>query len=63
MVIGDVFPDEDDHPSSFSKEGKNAWNYTSTPLYVFMVFYLIKYRDKLYSQQSRRWGKCLATVR
>jgi len=24
---------------------KNEWSYTSTPQYVFMVWWLIKYRD------------------
>jgi hypothetical protein len=24
---------------------KNKWNYTSTPPYIFMVWYLVKYRD------------------
>jgi hypothetical protein len=25
---------------------KNEWNYTSTPQYVFMAWYLVKHRDK-----------------
>jgi len=24
---------------------KNGWSYTSTPLYVFMVWFLVKHRD------------------
>jgi hypothetical protein len=28
-----------------SAEVKNAWSYTSTPQYVFAVWYLVKHRD------------------
>jgi hypothetical protein len=30
------------HP--FNAEVENAWSYTSTPQYVFMVWYLVKHR-------------------
>jgi hypothetical protein len=33
------------HSPTSSAEGKNAWNYKSTPPYVFMVWYLVKHRD------------------
>jgi hypothetical protein len=33
---------EADHSSQSSAEIKNAWSYTSTPLYVFMILCLIK---------------------
>jgi hypothetical protein len=36
------------HSSTSSAEVKNAWNYTSTPTYIFMASWLIKCRgDKL----------------
>jgi hypothetical protein len=28
-----------------SAEVKNAWRYTSTPQYVFMAWYLVKYKE------------------
>jgi hypothetical protein len=34
-----------DHSPPTSAEVKNAWNYTSTPQYVFMVWCLVKHRD------------------
>jgi len=36
---------EGDHSPPSSAEIKNAWSYTSTPPYVFMVWYLVKHRD------------------
>jgi hypothetical protein len=36
---------EADHSPSSSAEVKNAWNYTSTPHYVFMAWCLVKHRD------------------
>jgi hypothetical protein len=36
---------EADHSSISGAEVKNAWSYTSTPQYVFMVWYLVKLRD------------------
>jgi hypothetical protein len=37
---------EADHSAPSSAEVKNAWSYTSTPQYVFMAWYLVKHRDK-----------------
>jgi len=37
---------EDDNPSPSSAEVKNEWDYTSTPPYVSMMWYLVKQRDK-----------------
>jgi hypothetical protein len=36
---------EADHPPPSSAEVENAWSYTSTPQYVFMVWCLVKHRD------------------
>jgi hypothetical protein len=36
---------EADHSPPSSAEIKNAWNYTSTPQYAFMVWCLVKHRD------------------
>jgi hypothetical protein len=36
---------EADHSPPSTAEVKNAWNYTSTPQYVFMVWCLFKHRD------------------
>jgi hypothetical protein len=36
---------EADHSPPSSAEVKNAWSYTSTPLYVFMAWCLVKHRD------------------
>jgi hypothetical protein len=36
---------EADHSPPSSTEVKNAWSYTSTPLYVFMTWRLVKHRD------------------
>jgi hypothetical protein len=36
---------EADHPLPSSADVKNAWSYTSTPQYVFMVWCLVKHRD------------------
>jgi hypothetical protein len=36
---------EADHSPTSSAEVKNAWSYTSTPLYVFMAWCLVKHRD------------------
>jgi hypothetical protein len=39
------------HPASYpmaltsSAEVKNAWNYTSSPQYIFMAWCLVKHRD------------------
>jgi hypothetical protein len=34
-----------DHSPSSSAEAKNAWRYMSTPLYIFMVWCLVKHTD------------------
>jgi hypothetical protein len=36
---------EADHSLPCSAEVKNAWSYTSTPQYTFMVWCLVKHRD------------------
>jgi len=36
---------EADHAHPSGAGVKNAWSYTSTPLYVFMAWYLVKYWD------------------
>jgi hypothetical protein len=36
---------EADH-SRLSSAKVNSWSHTSTPPYVFMVWYVVKYRDK-----------------
>jgi hypothetical protein len=36
---------EADHSPPSSAEVKNAWNYTSTPQYIFMAWCLVKHRD------------------
>jgi hypothetical protein len=36
---------EADHSPPSSAEVKNAWSYTSTYLYVFMVWYVVKHSD------------------
>jgi hypothetical protein len=36
---------EVDHSPPSSAEVKNAWSYTSIPLYVFMAWCLVKHRD------------------
>jgi len=33
------------HLPASSAEVKNAWNYNSTPQYVFTAWYLVKHRD------------------
>jgi hypothetical protein len=33
-----------DHPPPYSVEVKNGWSYTSTPLYVFKAWCLVKHR-------------------
>jgi hypothetical protein len=38
---------ETDHSSQSRAEAKNAWNYTSNPLYVFMECCKIKHRNYL----------------
>jgi len=44
LILGDLSPGR--------KQGREvvhpylAWSYTSTPPYVFMVWYLVKHRDK-----------------
>jgi hypothetical protein len=35
---------EANHPPPFNTEIKNTWSYISTPLYVFMAWYLVKRR-------------------
>jgi hypothetical protein len=35
---------EPDHSPPNSNEVKNVWSYTSTPAYVFMVWYFIKHQ-------------------
>lgn len=44
-VLGSLFLWLNGPLSSPSAKVKNAWNYTSTLLYRFMVWYLNKYRD------------------
>jgi hypothetical protein len=44
---------EADHSSPSNAEVKNAWNYTSTPPYVFMVWCLIKHRMCLHLVKLR----------
>jgi hypothetical protein len=39
---------ESDHSPPSSAEDKNVWRYSPTPLYVFMLFYLIKQDLYLY---------------
>jgi hypothetical protein len=39
---------EADHTSLSSVKVKNVWSYTSTPLSVFMVLFLIKHRKSLF---------------
>jgi hypothetical protein len=36
---------EAEHSAPSGAEVKNAWSYTSTPQYVFMVWCLVKHRD------------------
>jgi len=36
---------EADHSPPSSAEVNNAWSYTSTPPYLFMAWFFIKYRD------------------
>jgi hypothetical protein len=36
---------EADYTPPFTVEVKNAWNYASTPKYVFMAWYLVKHTD------------------
>jgi hypothetical protein len=36
---------EANHSLLFNAEVKNAWSYTSTPQYVFMVWCLVKHRE------------------
>jgi hypothetical protein len=51
LVLVDCFPEdaaigrEVDHSPPFNTEVKNAWSYTFTPLYIFMVSCLIKLMD------------------
>jgi hypothetical protein len=44
---------EADHSPPSSSEVKNAWSYASTPLYVFMAWYLVKPRETLSLIHSR----------
>jgi hypothetical protein len=37
---------EADYSPPSSAEVKNAWSYTSAPLYVFMAWYLVTHRDR-----------------
>jgi hypothetical protein len=39
---------EANHSPSSSVEVKNAWNYTSTPAYVFMAWCFVTYRKRLH---------------
>jgi hypothetical protein len=56
MVAGDLSPGvkqlwhEADHSFLSSAEAKNAWIYTFTPQYVFMVWYLIKQEMHLHGR-------------
>jgi hypothetical protein len=36
---------EADNTPPSTAEIKNAWNYISTPPYILMAWYLVKYRD------------------
>jgi hypothetical protein len=46
MILGIKWPGhEADQSSPSSAKVKNAWSYTSTPQYVFMVWCLVKHRD------------------
>jgi hypothetical protein len=46
LSLGGKRPEhEADHSCQYNAEVKNAWNYTSTPPYVFMARCLIKQRD------------------
>jgi hypothetical protein len=45
LRIGKLLRHEIAHLPPFSAEVKNTWVYTSTVLYVFMVWYLIKHMD------------------
>jgi hypothetical protein len=36
---------EADHSYPSSAKVKNAWRYTSTPIYIFMAWYVAKHRD------------------
>jgi hypothetical protein len=38
---------EDNHSPQLTAEVKNAWKYTSSPSYIFMVRSVIIYRDNL----------------
>jgi len=40
---------EADHFSLYSADVRNAWIYTSTPPYIFIVWYLVKHRDFTFS--------------
>jgi hypothetical protein len=40
---------EADHSPPSNAEVKNMWSYTSSPLYIFMAWYLVKHRDKFTS--------------
>jgi hypothetical protein len=58
---------EADHSPPCSAEVKNVWHYTSTPQYIFMVWYLVKHRDNftftlLYPSTSRspKWSLSLS---
>jgi hypothetical protein len=43
---------EDDNSPLSSAEVKNAWNYTSTPQYIFMALCLVKHRDNFTFMQE-----------
>jgi hypothetical protein len=46
-VPGTLSPgDKAEHSSPSSVQVINSWSYTSTPQYAFMVWCLVKYRDK-----------------
>jgi hypothetical protein len=46
--MGKAAEREVDHSPPYRAEIKNAWNYNSTPPYVFMALYLIKYRIRFH---------------
>jgi hypothetical protein len=70
---GDLSPEvklserEADHSPPNNAEVKNTWSYTFTPSYVFMAWYLIKYRDSFTftwsCTQKLQWRVRLQLVR
>jgi hypothetical protein len=49
---------EADYSNPPSAEVKNAWSYTSTPQYVFMVWCPVKHRDKfIFTSVCDKFGR------